>query len=175
MMMTHFDESADETINEVARAMTAAPAPALRARVVARLGPRRSRGASWLVPATVTLVTATVAVLLVTRRVMLRPVTTAPPAVAASAALQHPIIARAPSPEFRTPDAHRPAIARVDATTNTDSAAAAWRANAFPALEAAPDLKMAAIQPTALPIAQLEVAPIEQAPPLVVKAIGSDR
>jgi len=70
---------------------------------------------------------------------------------------------------------YRPAIRGLDPTTNADSEATAWRERAVPALEAVPDLRVSAIQPTGLPIAQLEVAPIAPAAPLVVRAIGSDR
>jgi hypothetical protein len=44
-----------------------------------------------------------------------------------------------------------------------------------PELPTIDDLAISPIQPTALPIAQLEVAPIAPAEPLVVKTIGSDR
>ena len=59
--------------------------------------------------------------------------------------------------------------------TNTDSEVAAWYERGVPALEAIPDLTMAAIQPTVPPITQLEVAPIAEAPALVLRAVGSDR
>jgi hypothetical protein len=64
---------------------------------------------------------------------------------------------------------------RVDATTQADLEATAWSDRAVPALEAVPDLTMPSIQPMSPPIAQLEVAPIAPAEPLVVKTIGSDR
>jgi hypothetical protein len=171
-MMTHSGESMDRTIDEVARAMTAATAPTLEARVVARLQPRPARRASWLAPAAVILVTASVAFLVVIRS---RPATVHPPAVTPSLALQNTVIAGVPPPEVPRPDVRRGPIPRVDPTTNADSEATTWSERAVPALDAVPDLSMAAIQPTTQPIAQLEVAPIAPAEPLVVKAIGSDR
>jgi hypothetical protein len=169
--MTPFDESMDGTIDEVARAMTAAPAPALAARVVARLRPRSSWGASWLAPAAVILATTFVAFLVVIRS---RPATVRPPAVTSSPGPLESVATNVP-PQALGRNTHQPTIRRVDTTRLADAEAAAWRERAVPALGPVPALTMAAIQPTALPITQLEVAPIEQAPPLVVKAIGSER
>jgi hypothetical protein len=171
--MTQFHESMDRTIDEVARAMTAAPAPALGARVVARLGPRPSSRPSWLAPAAVVLATASVALLVVIIRS--RPVAVRAPAVASSAALQSPVIAKVPSPEVQRPDVDRPAIQRAAPTTKADPEATAWLERAVPVLEAVPGLTVTSIQPATPTIAQLQVAPIAPAEPLVVKAIGSDR
>ena len=168
----HFDESIDRTIDEVARAMTAATTPALEARVAARLRPRSSRRASWLVPAAVMLATASVALFVV---IQSRPLAIRPPAVASPAALQSSVIPRVSPPEVQRTDVQRPATERVGRTTIADSEATGWKERAVPALEAVPDLTMPAIQPMAPPIAQLWVAPIAPTPPLVVRAIGSDR
>jgi hypothetical protein len=170
--MTHFDESMDRTIDEVARAMTAAPAPALSARVVAQLRSRPSGRAAWLAPAAVVLATASVALLVVIRSrpaTVRTPVVTSSPSLLKSAAT--PVLPR----QADGREAPRAAIRRVDATAHTDSEAEAWRERAVPALEAVPDLMMTSIQPTTLPIAQLEVAPIAEAPALVLRAVGSDR
>jgi hypothetical protein len=169
--MMHFDESMDGTIDEVARAMTAAPSPALEARVVARLRPRSSGRPSWLAPTAVVLATVSVAFLVVIRP---RPLAVRTPA-ADSAATFVKSAATVVSPlKAQEAEAHRPATRRVG-PTNAGSEATAWNERAVRALEAVPDLTMPAIQPMASPIAQLEVAPIAPAEPLVVKAIGSDR
>lgn len=171
--MTHTDELIERTIDDVARAMTAAPSPALRARVVARLRPRPSRRAFWLIPATVVFATASVAFLVLIRS---RPVTIRPPMVASSAALLNPVIARVPSLDVQRPDAHRPALARIDATAKQRSDADPWRERAVPELPAIADLTIAPIQPTALIIPQLRVMPMGEMAPLAVVAIeGVDR
>jgi hypothetical protein len=172
--MTYTDESMDRAIDEVARAMTTAPSPALRARVAARLRPRASRHPSWLTPAAVMLVTAAVAVLLVTRRVTLRHVTSASPAATSSASVSEPATTSPPSASL-SPVANRPRVAAVNTATNGDAQTSSGLDRVVPALAAAPDLTIPTIQPTALPIAQLEVAPIAPAEPLVVRAIGRDR
>jgi hypothetical protein len=170
--MTEFDESMDRTIDEVARGMTAATAPALEARVVARLRRRSSGRPSWLAPTAVVLATASVAFLVVIRS---QPATVRPPAVTSAPTLLKSAATVVSPLRAQEPRAHRPATQLVDTTTNTDSEDATWRGIGVPALSAVPDLTMAAIQPMAPAIAQLEVAPIAPAEPLVVKAIGSDR
>jgi hypothetical protein len=166
--MTHTDEWIDRAIDDVARAMTSQPSPALRAHVVARLRPRRAQWPSWLAPAAAVLATASTALLLVTwSRVVVR----IPTAVTSPPALLQPVATFVPRPQSPGPEARRPSIRRVDGTTGADSEAAAWRARAVPALEAVPGLTMTAIQPTAMLIPQLSVAPIAEAAPLAVAAI----
>jgi hypothetical protein len=166
--MTHFDESMARTIDKVARAMTAATAPTLEARVVARLRPRPSGRPSWLVPAAVMLATSSVALLIVIRS---WPATVRPPAVTSPPAPLNSVAALVPPPQAHGPEAPRAAIQRVDATASEHSDAEAWRERAVPALEAVPDLIMTSIQPAPVLIPQLSVMPIVEAAPLAVAAI----
>src|SRR5580704_5338102 len=134
--MAHFDEPMDRAIDDVARAMTAAPAPALEAGVVARLRPRSSGRPAWLAPVAVALATASVALLVVTVRS--RPAAVAPPAVTSSPALLTSAATRVPPPQAHGPEARRVAKRRVDATTQADLEATGWSDRAVPALEAVP-------------------------------------
>jgi negative regulator of sigma E activity len=171
--MMHFDESMDRTIDEVARAMTAAPSPALEARVAARLRPRPSRRASWLAPAAVMLATASVALLVV---IQSRPATVRPPAATSSPLPRTSVAALVPLPQANGPEASRAAKRRVDATATERSGAEAGSERAVPALPTIDDLSIAPIQPTALVIPQLRVIPIGEMAPLAVVAIdGVDR
>lgn len=170
--MTHIHESMERTIDDVARAMTEAPSRALRARVVAGLRPRPSRRASWLAPAAVILATASVAFVVVIRS---RPVTVRPPTVISAPIPLRSVATLVAPPQRHGAEASGPAVRRVDATANARSAAESSGERAVPELPTIDDLAISPIQPTALPIAQLEVAPIAPAEPLVVKTIGSDR
>jgi len=164
--MTHFDEPMDRTIDEVARAMTAAPAPALGARVVARLRPRPSGRRSWLAPAAALLATASVALLVVIRS---RPLAVRPPAVASSAAIQNS--AALVPPQAHGPEAPRAAKPRVGAGAKAPFHAEAVVDRGVSELPAIDALAIVPIQPTALIISQLTVKPIDEMAPLAVMPI----
>ncbi len=155
----------DRFVDEVAQSLTTASAPALRARVAARLDvpARRPVFRLWMFAAAGAGAAALTLFVLGDR--MLHPRWPAAPAPSAAVATTR---AR---PVSRLPPAPSPARAASPAPASTspparDSSAAdlAWRAAAVPALEAPPPLRVDAIQPPPLTIAQLDVSPIATDP-----------
>jgi hypothetical protein len=160
--MTNNPDALDDLITAVARRMTAAEPPAdLSARVLMQLRPRRAVFLSWWLT-TAAVLAAGLAFVVV--RESGRPETIAPPTPLSTVARTDaggPHDAANAAAHTVAGAAARRATRRVSRISDAELA---WHARAVPELIASDPIAIAPIQPSALAIPLLEVAPITAEP-----------
>ena len=171
----------DRLIDDVARRMTAGDPPAaLRARVMSRVEERRRpMRRSWLIPVAAIL---TIGAIAVAATVAVRsghvPTTTAdlkvrPAATLSATSATTPAETAIPSKQAGRTSAHRVIQnRRASASSQPTAEELAWRARAIPALDPIDPLKVERIQPSALAIPLLQIAPLTT-PPVTISGVDN--